>query len=56
MAVTKPKRNEVDRWTGSAIGNVSVPAENKKFIAEYNASAAKKKGGSTKARPTTKKK
>lgn len=48
MAGTKLKRSEVDRWTGNAIGGVTVPEANRKFIAELNANAAKKKGGAGK--------
>ena len=55
MANTKLKRSEVDRWTGNAVTNVTVPEANKKFIAEYNASLKKKGGGSKPKAPAKKK-
>ena len=60
MSSTKLKRGEVDRWTGNAIGHVSIPEANKKYIAELNAEwarkEAEKKKGSGQQKAQTKKK
>jgi len=54
MANTKPKRGEVDRWTGNGITNVSVPPENKKYIEQLNAEWAKKQAAQKKTTPKKK--
>lgn len=51
MAGRKPSRDEIDRFSGHAITNVSITPAQKKAIAEIKAQMAKKP-----TKPTTKKK